>query len=335
MKKNKLTLIVIIVLTALAGFLFFNNQTGTIKKELRDFAVKDTAKVTKLFLADTYGNTVQLDRKSEHLWMVNDKYEARVDAINLILGTINRMEVKSPVSKAAFKNVITQIAGKHTKVEVYMGKDKPSKTFYVGGATQDQFGTFMMLENSSVPFIMHIPGFYGYLSTRFFIEEENWRSTALFRYKKGDLEKLAVNYMDVPQESFEITNINGKKPSVRSILTGKAIENPDTLAIAYYVSKFQNINVEFYANDIEASKRDSIITHCKRFTMEFTEKNGTKNLFTGFRKPMPEGSTDEEGKPLLFDRDKMYGLTQDGNFVIIQFFVFDEITPRIRFFEQH
>jgi hypothetical protein len=333
MKKNKLTLVVILVLSAVAGYLYFNNHTGTIKKELRDFSVKDTAKVTKIFLADNYGNTINLDRKSEGVWTVNDKYETRADAIKLILGTINQMEVKSPVSKASFKNVITQITGRHTKVEIYMGKDKPAKTFYVGGATQDQFGTYMMIENSSVPFIMHIPGFHGYLSTRFFTEEEKWRSTALFRYKKGEIEKLAVNYMEVPQESFEIDKINSSKPSVKSLLTGKNIENPDTLAIRYYISKFQNINVEFYGNDLEASKRDSIITHCKRFSMEFTDIHGKKNLFTGFRKPMPEGTLDEEEKPMLFDKDRMYGLTQDGNFVIIQFFVFDEITPRLSFFE--
>ncbi|MBA3899282.1 MAG: hypothetical protein H0X62_03585, partial [Bacteroidetes bacterium] len=330
----KLALVVILALSAVAAYLYFSNHTGTIKKELKDFSVKDTAQVTGIFLADNFGNKVKLDRKSESVWMVNDKYETRKDAIKLILGTIHTMEVKSPVSKASFENVITQISAKHTKVEIYMGKNKPVKTFYVGGSTKDQFGTYMMLENSSVPFVMHIPGFFGYLSTRFFTEEENWRSTALFRYNLENIEKIAVNYMEFPQESFEIEKISSKKPVVKSILTGKTIENLDTLAVLYYASKFQNINVEFYGNDLEAVRRDSIITHCKRFSVEITDIHGNKDLFTAFRKPMPEGSEDEEGNPQPFDKDRMYGLTKNGDFVLIQFFVFDEITPRFAFFEQ-
>ena len=68
--------------------------------------------------------------------------------------------MRSPVPKAAFNNVIKQIATSGTKVEIYQGKDKPSKTYYIGGATLDHQGTYMILETegvkSSVPFIMYI-----------------------------------------------------------------------------------------------------------------------------------------------------------------------------------
>jgi hypothetical protein len=332
MKKNKLTLIVVIALSAIAGYFLYSNQSGTIRKELRDFAVKDTASITKIFMADAFGNTITIERQDVEKWMVNNKFEARRDAIDLVLKTVSRMEVKAPVSKAAFETVVKNLAGNSTKVEIYTGKNKPSKTYFVGGATPDNFGTYMLLEGSSVPFIMHIPGFYGYLTSRFFTDEVEWKSTVLYNYNPATIEKIELNYLEVPHESFVLENISSGKPVLKSALLNKTYNNIDTLAIYYYINAFRKVNVEFYATDVPEEKRDSIMTHCKKFTITITDKEGNVNNFIGFNKPVKEGAEDLEGNPIVFDMDRMYGLTNDNEFVIIQYFVFDELTPRISFF---
>jgi hypothetical protein len=332
MNKNKLTIIVILVLSAIAGYLYFSNNSGTIKKELKDFAVKDTAQVSQLFIADAFGNTAKVARGGDGVWTVNDKYEVRRDAIDLVLSTIHRIDVKSPVSKASFESVIKNMAGASTKVEIYMGGNKPAKVFYVGGPTKDQFGTYMMLENSSVPFITHIPGFFGYLSTRFFTEESAWRSTALYRYKPQELETITIKHENRPEESFELSKLSSGKPILKALASGTVIDAVDTLAVLQYKSLFRNKHFEFYANDLAGHSRDSIMQHCKLFSIEITDTNGNKNLFKAFRKPLPEETEDAEGKPMFFDLDRMYGLTKEGDFVIIQHFVFDELTPRMSFF---
>ena len=54
-----------------------------------------------------------------------------------------------------------------TQVKIFSNK-KILKTIYVGGDTQDQLGTYsMILDNSSEPYVLEIPGFKGYLSSRF------------------------------------------------------------------------------------------------------------------------------------------------------------------------
>src|SRR5688572_11698303 len=97
MKKNKVAIILVALLGTLSFWFVVRRDKGTIKEELRDFAVADTGAITRIFLADKKGRTISLDRKSESIWTVNQKYDARPDAIQTLLFTISKVDVKEPV----------------------------------------------------------------------------------------------------------------------------------------------------------------------------------------------------------------------------------------------
>ena len=334
MNKNKITLLIIFILTLIASWLFYNNRAGTIKEELRDFAVKDTASINKIFLADANGKKVTLEKTGPRSWQVNRQYEARMDAIDVLLQTIYLLELKSPVSKASFDQVVKNIAGKSTKVEIYQGGSKPVKTYFVGGATPDKSGTYMLLENSSAPFIIHIPGFSGYLTTRYFTDPEGWRSTDLFKYNIPEVKSVEVTYAEKPEDSFIIDNISNGKLSLRSTHYNQPIVNFDTTALVEYLMNYQKINFEFIANDISPATLDSIVTHCKKFTISVTDALGNKKIVKAFNKPVPEGTLNMNNELIHFDQDRMYALiNNDKDIVIIQHFVFDKLTPPVSYFE--
>ena len=334
MNKNKITLLIIFILTLIASWLLYTNRTGTIKKELRDFAVKDTASINKIFMADANGKKVTLEKTGTDSWLVNGQYDAHIDAVNTLLETIYLVDLKSPVSKASFDQVVKNIAGKSTKVEIYQGEDKPSRTYFVGGATPDNSGTYMLLENSSAPFIMHIPGFTGYLTTRYFADPEGWRSTDLFKYNIQDLKSIEVTYFEKPEDSFIIDNIATGKLTLRSTHYNQPIANFDTTALVEYLMNYQKANFEFLINDIPPATLDSIVTHCKKFTITVTDNYGNKKTVKAFNKPVPEGTTDMEDNPIVFDQDRMYGLiNNDKDAVMIQHFVFNKLTPPVSYFE--
>src|SRR5690606_23058413 len=152
MKINRYLLLLLVVLVIGVAYYLFTSGTGTIKTELRNFAVEDTASIDKIFLADKLGKASTLERVGTGKWKLNGKYTARHDAVNNLLATINSMTVKSPVAKSMEENVLKDLAGPaQKKVEVY-SNGRLTRTFYVGLETMDKMGTFMMLENSSVPF---------------------------------------------------------------------------------------------------------------------------------------------------------------------------------------
>ena len=179
--KNKnvvIGLVSIVLLLAISVYLILKNQTDTFKKDLTNFAVKDTASISKIFLADRTGKKVVLERISVSEWKVNGKFEARPQAIKLLLQTIHNISVKATVPKPAFNNVVKRLATGAVKVEIYK-HDELAKTYYVGGATQDSYGTYMIMENSTTPYIIWMQGFEGYLTPRYFTEENVWRNPAL------------------------------------------------------------------------------------------------------------------------------------------------------------
>lgn len=334
MKKNKYSIIVVVILAIIAAYLIYTQSVGTIKKELKDFAVQDTNAITKIFLADRDGHSVMLERQEDNTWMVNNKYKARQDAISILLKTMNKVEVKAPVAKSAFENTVALLSTKGIKVEIYTGGNKPSKVYYVGNATSDKFGTYMLLENSSVPFITHIPGFYGFLTPRYFADEEEWRSTELFAYNVNDLKMIEFINHESPDSSFIIADIDTDNPTLKSPIDGKVFNNIDTTKILGYLQLFESVNIEFYLNNkVPKSEKDSVIKCCKKFDLTVTDVLGNKKTIKAFNKPLPEGNTDIYGKPLKYDYDKMYALINDDkDFVSIQYFVFDPLMQPITFF---
>jgi hypothetical protein len=182
MKKNIVQIFIIIILLGIivtaqiapygTSRLFDVLKIGkkaTIK-ELRDFSIEDTASINRIFMVDKENNTADLREKEDGRWYINDKYLAKKHSINVLLKTFKRMTIKNPVARSAEKNIIKQLATKSVKVEVYSGDDI-IQTYYIGGVTQDQTGTYALLEGSDRPFVIEIPGFRGYLSSRFYTEE--------------------------------------------------------------------------------------------------------------------------------------------------------------------
>jgi len=328
MRKNKPALIFLLILTGAAVYFVLSRKGGTIKEELRDFAIEDTAAVDKIFIADRQGNESLLERKSSAEWTVNGSHRARPDAINLVLTTLKKMEVRSPVGKAAKEFIIKDMAAKGTKVEVFQ-HGKLVKTIYIGGATQDQLGTYMYLKNSSVPFIMHVPGFDGYLTPRFIPTEADWKMKSVFAYKRGDLASLVVQNTARPEQSFEIKKAGNDQYELRSFPSGEVHAYRDSGVIYAYLASYQFINYEKPLSNYPEKQRDSVLQNGPVMIIEGTDIKGTKTGIALYIKPADEniGSHyDSGGKLLPFDPDRMIGMiNRDTGLVVVQYFSFDKL----------
>lgn len=330
MKKNKFLIIALLVLIAIASYFFISKSSGTLKNELKDFAIEDTASIDKIFISDYTGDKVTLTRGDKY-WVVDGAHKARPESIEVIMNTFYRIAVKSPVAKAAMNNVIKDIATKTIKVEIYQGKDKPNKVYYIGGPTQDQMGTYMVLENdgekSSVPFIMHIPGFYGYLSSRFFANPLQWRDAAIFTYHPEEIKSIEVTYHEKPEESFKIE----KNLNTINLIDGQSfqsIQKFDTNKVYQYLGLFEKIYYEMIVLDeVKPEKQDSIRKTNPFFTIKLTDVYGKTTKIVSLHMRNYKQTLDDNGTPYPYDVDRMYAILNDDAFLIyIQFYTFDKIT---------
>lgn len=338
-KSGSLFVASIMLIVLLVGVYVLNkkNATSTLNSNDSDFAVEQIENITKLFLADKSNQQVTLSKNQEGIWMVNNTFPAREDAISNLLYTIQNMSVKAPLAKAAHNNIVKQIAAKHTKVEVYLNNsNEPNSIFYVSIPNQEHTGTYMLKEGSSVPFLMHLEGFRGYLTTRFFTNPKEWRSTNIFNYGFGDIESLTVSYSKEENESFGIVK-NQQSGIVKYLLTnqiGDVVANFDTLNVLQYLKLYEKIHFEGFVENKTAQFIDSVRLQTPFATIKTTDVNGVSKQVDCYLKAAPEGGMDFEGNELEYDLDRFYGIINQQDLVVLQYFVFDPLTRKRSSFVQ-
>ncbi len=328
MKRNRIYLIIFLLLAFAAIILYFSQKSGTIPRELKDFALEDTASINKIYLAGKSGQEILLVRSNNH-WIVNEKYIVRKDAIDVLLKTIKRMDIKSPVPKASFETVVKNLATEHTKVEIYTDQEKPKRVFYVGGSTADNYGTYMMLDKSSTPFVMHIPGFAGYLSTRFFLQETAWRDVSLFKYQFDEIISVQLENIRNPDESFIAINRGNNQFELNYLSTDKSFTGFDTLKVKEYLSAFKKLSFERFVDELSPEEKDSIFRIEPEYIITL---NDTEGLTTRLEAILRAALLPDENFP--YDPDRMYGrINKEEELVIIQYFNFDPLFKDISDFK--
>lgn len=323
------------MLTALAAYLVLNNSNSTLNVEKTSFAVEDTASISKIFMADKSGHSVTLKRISSGEWKVNDNIDARQDALNTLLATIKKVEMKAPIGINARENILKDLAARAIKVEIYQN-DKLSKVYYVGGPTPDNSGTYMAIEDDgefSDPYITYLPGFFGYLTTRYIVLEYKWRTTAIFNSPLSEISDLKVEYFDKDDDSFQITEKDNGTYILKSLKFNTALMNFDTVALKEYLVNYRNVHFEAFEK-LKEGTRDSVLATQPYFRISLTNKKGKTNSVTGFRIKALPGSVDLKGKPIEFDTDRMYGkINEEPDLALIQYLTFDNLLKPLSWFE--
>ncbi len=335
MKKNKAFIIIAILLTALAVYLVITNSGSTLNVEKTSFAVEDTASITKIFMADKSGHTVTLNRTGVAEWNVNGNYDARQDAINTLLATIKKVEMKAPVGINARENILKDLAARAIKVEIYQGDDL-AKVYYVGGPTPDNSGTYMAIENDgdfSDPYITHIPGFFGYLTTRYIVLDYKWHTTAVFNSPLSEISSVKMEYYDKPGDSFEITEAENGSFNLRSLKFNAPLNNFDSIAVKEYLVSYRNVHFEAFEK-MKTETRDSVLASRPFFRITLKTKNGKITTVTSYLIKAKPGAVDLQGNHIDYDPDRMYAkINEEQDLALIQFFTFDNLLKPLSWFE--
>ena len=257
--KNITNLVIVIILIIITIIVVNKQRKGTIPKRLKYFAVKDTASITRIFLADMKGKSVELIRQDK-TWLLNGKYPANTVSVSLLLEAICKIEIKSPVPLSAKDLVIRDLATNGIKIEIYHNKKK-IKAYYVGSQTTDDLGTYMALDNRhKEPFIMCIPGFNGYLTPRYFTEEADWKSKVVFNYNPLNIKQVSIEYTDSNEYSFLLEARNDNQFFIKSLDNKSTFSGKiDLSKIKSFLSGFNNIQIVNVISHLSEFKKDSIL----------------------------------------------------------------------------
>ncbi|OSZ79397.1 hypothetical protein CAP35_14400 [Chitinophagaceae bacterium IBVUCB1] len=316
-----------LILIALAVWYFvFRNKTGFASDEA-GFTIEDTSAIGKIFLADKKGNTILLERK-ETGWLLNGQHKVLQASLNTLLYTLKSQVAQYPVNENAYNNVITMLAGESIKVEVYDKDGDKMMVFYVVGQAGNNQGSYMMMDGSDMPYVVQIPGFEGYVSSRYTTNIKDWRDRIVFDIAQANLQSVKLSYPNEPLNNFVFKKDNNgyMLEAEPALIAGKQINKRRA---DVYSRFFEKVYCEGFING--TIRLDSVIKNVPLMcTIEATAANGETQQADVYWMPLNRRSknmlTPFPGIDNQFDADRFYAVINNRkDTVIIQRLTFDKI----------
>lgn len=299
------------------------SKKDDLEKLKKDYTIhiEDTASITRIIISDKTPQTVTLVRDG-NVWRTGSGELTRKDAIETLLETLYRVRLKNFVPESARDNVLKRMASAGKEVKVYAG-NKLIRHFFVGTETMDEMGTYMMLKNGKNPYAMFIPGFNGFLSTRFFANEALWIKKIIWGFDNLEISKVKyVNY-DQPQESFELAvKEDGFLLTDRTGKTAVA----DTIKSAVYLGGFRVVEYEgvILPQDPIYNRQDSLKASVPAFEITVWKSNGYWRKLTTYHIKASEESEEFYTNLGKYDPDRLHAYITDQTgkerFVLVQYY---------------
>lgn len=327
MKKTLLYVLLLGVLVAGLYIVFGKKQEGFADKD-SNFSIKDTASIGKVFLVARNGDSILLERDKDG-WILNKNYRSLQSTVTSLFSTFYQQVGKHPVPEKSYNNVIKALAVNSVKVEVYDRNNNKMREFYVGGETKNFDGSYMMMAGSEVPFIVEIPGFPGYLSSRYTTEFLDWRDRSIFLIGRENISRVSVQYPAAPLNSFVVNQDKNGKITV-DVNPGIAANNELNVRRAeLFLTFFEKVYAEGFTSGTEGIK-EVLDTISKRAIIDVTTVDGKARHLDIFWMPKNRRSKNmlrtSENIPDVYDADRGYGVINDGkDTVMVQYQAFDKI----------
>ncbi len=326
MKKLLPYILILVLLAGGVAFFLYQYSPSTMVKKESEFAVRDVDAITRVVLTDIKGQKVELSKDGKR-WLVNGKYEVNEEPLALLFTAIQKMETQYPVPEKAQPLVLKDMAKKRFRCEIYTGGAQPSKVYYVGGPTADGTGTYVIMELdgriASRPYVVHIPGIDAYLTSRFYTDEEYWRTKWVYRDNDATIKNLSVTYEREKQKSFSLTRLGARDTFVITNSDGQADAQPKQRFIHQYLEFFDGLSLEAFEN--KNPIKDTILAMQPFCTIKMKRVDNTETNVEIFYMPINAHSRqqfDDKGRALLYDVEHYYiGMNDRKDFGLIQYYV--------------
>jgi hypothetical protein len=313
MKKYAFYIVIIAILVTIALVLVFNDKPGTITGSEKNFAISDTAQVTKIRYVYK-GEVLELTRNKSQ-WVVNNKYPAKIQLVNVTLKFLQQFNIISAVPKESIPLAIEALNERSLQVTVE-DSGKPMVQYRFCEIDTAPSKAYIIMEGSSRPYIANITGFDLPLLTLFSTSERMWRDRKIFITPVSEMMMVGLAYPKQPDNSFAILRMNDSLQikSGEEIIKNVSSEAAQNLFTGVSDLKADHIGTE----------RLSVVYNKVRNELPFVEliiKNRDNRLETLKIYQIPDGNNPSKNDP-----DALLGIIgKDTIPVLINYIDFDPL----------
>jgi hypothetical protein len=248
---NRILLILLIILLLVAGYYIFIRDGGVMMDlSDREFAVENTEKIQRVFIAHRDGDTFLLERDGNG-WTVNGKYKVFPNAMRNLMEALGKMEIEYIPANAAIPSIVKDMSSIGCKVEVYDRSGERIRNFYIGGTDPGGRSTYMIVEGKEQPYAMFIPYWEGNLRERFLLKMNDWRDRTIFQEDPEDIKKVTISYPRSASSGFVLEQKGNRNYTLRRTVGLDQSENRklSTGAVERFLFSFDRIGAESIDND--------------------------------------------------------------------------------------
>ena len=330
MNSKKYAIIFILLVGVIAGLYFLKTKpSSSSEKVLDNFTLENPEQVSLIFMTDQTGDKQIFLRKQEDgRWTVNDSFIAWQKKVDFLINeTMAKVEVQGPAPKAAVSNILSYMSINGVKVEIYKDDlQNPDQVYLVGNTTPTQLGTYFKSPGSATPMIIQIPGFNGFVNSRYALELDDWISRTVFGSKKSDIESITVTYPE-EEKSFEISHSDDDQYALTSTVVNT--ENMNSGAIKSYCNLFEKLNFETFVYTTTDSLKNALLEATPFCTIRVKSKNRGVDELKFYPKNTHEkmhGLYDKDGNALTQDPSRFYALYNHlERVLIVQDYTFGKV----------
>lgn len=312
MKKNTFYLLLVILLSACAYYLFTKKHQSDFNKEESNFTVNNIKQVDKILLADMKKNKTILTKK-DNQWFANETYHVRQDILELLLNALEKQQAYQPVPISMHDVIIKSLSANATKVQIYQTGEL-THSYYVAQAAGANNETYMLQEGAKRPYIVKIPLSNYFLGVRYPAKLDEWRDKKILYEPTQNIQSIAVDYTDSPLHSFTILQ---NKNTYQLQTPATYTDTLNTTRVKNYLGFYQSLYCIGYENG--GIMKDSILRTGKKLaSVTITNVQNKKNTLQIYFRPLNQRSKSElhiQGK--AYDPDSFYGLYNETDFILI------------------
>ncbi|HEX5111750.1 MAG TPA: hypothetical protein VFV79_02810 [Saprospiraceae bacterium] len=232
------------------------DNSANINRAESNFRINNPLTIGRIILTNKSGARSDLKRTGDH-WTINDKYKARQSNVELLLQAIQNQNLDHIPNRAAVEDILKTMATSGIHVEIFDLEGKPLLSYYVGGVTQDEYGTFFLKEGSSQPYCLTLPGFDGSLRPRYAMQPLDWRDVRFWMEDNEKIDSIIVDYPLQHQHAFIAYKKGLGYDVVPLYKTTPIQQGQNTNLVKSYLITLSKLACEDYVNNIP--EKDSVL----------------------------------------------------------------------------
>ena len=224
----------------------------------RDFAIRDTARVHRLFIADRQGRAMTFVRQPNGSWLINDSVRASPTIMESMLVTLQQLTIDYVPPEATQRTALADMRANALKVEAFDASGERLKSLLLGTATPGTRSTFALIEGFDKPFAVRRGMMTGSIRNLFDLRSvDAFRDKVFVAYDPTEITSVEARYGTTPSESFRIAR-DGDSLKLAPLveLAGRPARAPVQRRLESYLEGFASVPLFYRATEFPS--RDSI-----------------------------------------------------------------------------